>query len=1174
MHAIKRFKTKAISVIFAVAVAAALLIGALTIPRSANAELEVIEDFKPTSLNVSNPHFSSSSGSYPASPSSWTGASLDGGNGRVVSGVVDLSAGAYFGTNSGNEKFKLDGYPEYAAESAKPQTIFGESTPYEGSDEKTLLINTPEGSEVAYAYSSSDMTFAPASFYRLSAWVKTGDFAIDTGATIKLTGLGQNCSFININTVKDLDKQNGIPVLNSDNNYGWVKYTFYVRTSASLSKTVKMVLGIGDAVTGTDEDPDIMPRTANGYAFFDTVEAERISAHDFATETSRFTVTDKSNVYKNSVGTSLAIDLNELTPFTVDGDEIGSFSNETADGWALGWNRNVYYDENSDEYAYSGIAHSVIYNSESIIPDPEVDSNVHGFTKNPRSPNGNADYVDVTNQMFAETTNANILAISTYDGTDFQSAAYGVASPTVPIERFKYYRFGVWVKGDSIDGGDGISVLVKGKMNSAQKVRTLTQYTGLEGDASDNAHFGWKEQVIYIKGSMLTDYNVSFELWLGSPSALSSGIAMFDNVTFTTLTYSQFTEMSGADGGRVYSLDADSTDTGVTNGSFALVGDLENDEVKFPLPVAEWSYLTPDTVVTNGFDKTEVNTENAVHGILPTDSLFDTISQSGAIPGVTNPAPMYAGLERVLLLSSRTPTAFCYQSPSITLSTDKANKLTVDLAVKDVTSGKGAALVLKTTDGDVISTIQNIKDTYGAFKTYTFYLAAPLSDKTVNLEIWLGLNDRTNNADGLSNGTVYVRRVAIDEWTAADSNTATVAQEYEQKLEQYKSDILSATTRDNLDYGVYSFSAPTIDYYDIYSYANGGLGHLYQWSVSTAHDTTISGSFNADDMHEGTVYGGFDKKNLSGNMLYIYNTEKSRTVYTYGNTITLVANMYYRIDVTLKVRVTDEVRTDTTSVGANIKLTSTAAEFTNIKDTTKLASQNNEDSRDYEAFQTYSFYIATGSEGGDVGMEISLGGDNKTSYIQGRLVVGDITMTEIDNLDFENAEKQNSAYITTVTLSEEAETDDSETTEAPSSEIQWWIIPTVIFSVALIAVIIIILVVRLRDHIKRKKKVTYSTEYDRNDVMKDIERLQAQKAKAEKYDEPVEVESDDIEEFEETEEAPSGEKPEETEEAEEAETDEKSDEQATGQAEQPEAKDEQTHQEKQSEQPIKDELDD
>ena len=123
----------------------------------------------------------------------------------------------------------------------------------------------------------------------------------------------------------------------------------------------------------------------------------------------------------------------------------------------------------------------------------------------------------------------------------------------------------------------------------------------------------------------------------------------------------------------------------------------------------------------------EVDTRRAVHGILPTDSkTFDEIANSGKIPGVTNPAHIDHTLNNVLLLSSISPTAFCYQSPSVTLAVDKANKLTVDMAVNGVSAGSyGASLVLKTMDGDVISTIENITATPdGTFKTYTFYLAA------------------------------------------------------------------------------------------------------------------------------------------------------------------------------------------------------------------------------------------------------------------------------------------------------------------------------------------------------------------------------------------------------------------------------------------------------------------
>ena len=65
-------------------------------------------------------------------------------------------------------------------------------------------------------------------------------------------------------------------------------------------------------------------------------------------------------------------------------------------------------------------------------------------------------------------------------------------------------------------------------------------------------------------------------------------------------------------------------------------------------------------------------------------------------------------------------------------------------------------------------------------------------------------------------------------------------------------------------------------------------------------------------------------------------------------------------------------------------------------------------------------------------------------------------------------------------------------TAAPSSDIQTWVIPTIIISLLMIAAIALILVLRIRDYIKKKRKVTYSNQYGREDAYEDIERMRAQ----------------------------------------------------------------------------------
>lgn len=1093
MHIIGRLKNKLTAAVLSVAISITMLFGTFYFSHSSSyADTEDTSEFRTVAMNPENPHFSNTSDSYPATPDSWKAQPV--GSGNVIAGVVDLSATVYVGADSGNKKFELDQYKEYKADNSIPKTIFGNTAERPGTDAKTLLVNTVNGAESAYLYKSTDLTFEPNSFYRVSAWVKTGDFASNTGATVKLGGLGRNCSFLNINTVKNIARgADDIPVLTPDNNYGWAEYTFYVRTSATGSKTVNLYLGIGDSVTDDGEGPETA-RMAKGYAFFDTVSADRISAYDFAFSTSDFTATERDGIYSDATGTSLAVDLYSEDYLTVsDGtneSEIGSFSHNTEK-----WNKYPSYSDKDEDDVFLGSSIVEFYNSQMRVTP---DDNEYGFTKNPWSPLGNAEY-DAENPLFVG-DNGNILLISTYNGDSFGKAARGVASPDVTVERFKYYRFSVWVKGDGITEGDGISVGIKGEKNDTSEDNKLAQwYTGLSG-ADDAAHYGWKEQVVYIQGSVVSDLTVHFELWLGSPQSQSRGIAMFDNVTFTEIPYSEYS--ARPEDANTLTLDAATTDTSVSNGNFMSVGDY--DELKFPLPVADWTHYTTDTVETTGFFFGNVNTDNAVHGIIPTDdATFARMLANNSIPAsVRNPSKFAdPALYNALLLSSTTKTAYCYRSKALTVTADKGYKLNVDLAVDGVTDGYGASLVLKS-GNDVISTIENITNTNKTFKTFTFYIDAPLSEKSVTLEIWLGLNDRTSNTQKLSNGNVYVKKVEFAEWTVESDDTSedktTVAQEYSKVLNKYLADIAVSAKLKALDYGVYSFNAPTLNYYDVYSYyLQEGLTTPYHWTVKSENADVKSGVFNTDNMKNLSIYDGFDKKDQTGSMLLIHNTLPNSTTLTYGNTISLVSNTYYRLDVTLKVRLSDEMKNDDKRIGASINLTGTKEEsFTNIKDTSTLIAQGNEDSRDGETFRTYTFFIASGENGGDVGLNFTFGGTDRFGYIEGQLIIADVSMTSISNTTFDTAEDElDSDYQKAVRLSSTDSSDNDSSTEKTSGDIAWWILPTVIFGACLIAAIVIIIVVRLRDRTKKNKKTVYASEYDRSDTIKEIEKLQAQKAR-------------------------------------------------------------------------------
>lgn len=1083
MQNIKKTK-KPISVVLASALSALCVFSAIPAIHAGavRADEEDTKEFLATSLGISNAQFSDYSNGSPAgSPNNWTGAALDG-NGNIVSGVVDLSSAYSSAGNSeesANKKYKLDQYPEFKSDDSAPRTIFG--TPdYAGTDAKTLMINTAENATAAYAYTSSDMTFDRNSFYRVSAWVKTYDFASDTGATIKLTGLGEYCGFPNINTVKNIPTdENNIRILNEANRFGWVKYTMYVRTSAAATSTVKLSLGIGDVIDEHEENVDVVPRRAQGYAFFDTVTADRISAHDFALETSTLEKSEtRDNMYVDSTGTILALDLYDVDYFATgvkgepDYKEFGTFSSNT-DMWKI-----AEIDE--DDWQYTGRVSHRFYNSYEVI---DIEDNALGLKKSPWAPLGRAeDDAQFTNPMF-EGVGGNILMINTaYNSSSetFETGALGIASPDVTIERFKYYRFSVWTKGDSVNGGNGISIGVLGQSNNTTSDNKLDQwYNNLDGDSEDAAHYGWKEQVVYIRGSSINDRTVHFELWLGSPSAQSSGIAMFDNVTFTELSYSEFTEMSGADGGNVISLDATASDTGIANGNFMTIGDY--DEFEYPLPAANWSYFPAHNAASNGFSSAEVDTENVKYGIIPVDEeAFDEIQHS-VLPGISDPkrfanAPLY----NTLVITSPTKTAFAYQSPAVTVAADTGYKLTVEMAVDGVYDGYGASLVLKTSDNNVVSTIENITTTHNKFKTFTFYINAPTSEKTLNLEIWLGLNDRERNLSKLSEGNVYVKSVSYESWTAAENSTLDA--EYAEVFERYLETVNNPSALGSLDFGVCSFKAPSLDYYDVYGYNKGELATPYYWTVSKTSGNASVGIFNPKNPN-GYRVPEIDEDEVDGNLLLISNPVAAHTTVSLTNAVTLAANTYYRLDVTVRVILSDEDIADKTVTGGEIALTGTVTEkFENIK---KTAESTN-------TFKTYTFFISTGDNGGNVGIDLSLGGDG-VNRIAGKMIVSKVELTSINNTAYENAKESLTDEQKAVELSEATSNDDGSDTEDTPSSIDAWIIPTVIFSAALVAAVVIILVLRIRDRLKKKKskKVEYSNAYDRSKASKDLDKLAA-----------------------------------------------------------------------------------
>ena len=214
---------------------------------SFTADAAITEAFQNTSVSVPNGEFNESSGAAPRVPSSWTSAPL--GNtpeGGTVNGVVDLSLSNITKDNA-LENLKLDGYDEFKHGISDHLTPFGKDDgKFEGSDSDALMINS-NGSKVAYGYKSATLSLTSNSYYKISAWVKTGAFGSGTndGASIKITGLKNPLVFSGIDTSSE--EKTLI------NDYGWREYSFFIETSTMYNSSVEISLQLGNSYDYTDK---------------------------------------------------------------------------------------------------------------------------------------------------------------------------------------------------------------------------------------------------------------------------------------------------------------------------------------------------------------------------------------------------------------------------------------------------------------------------------------------------------------------------------------------------------------------------------------------------------------------------------------------------------------------------------------------------------------------------------------------------------------------------------------------------------------------------------------------------------------------------------------------------------------------------------------------------------
>lgn len=994
-------------------------------------------EFVPEMVTISNNQFGDISGNAPETPNSWSGAYLAGENssGSVIGGVMELD----------NYQQHYDAYKlseDYPGEfkNTSPDSPFGDGNGE--TNRNVLMINNR--TTTAYGYSSSDITFEANRFYMIKAWVRTGNFKDGEGASIRLTGLSEDVAFKDINTVKNLKKDaSGFPVFEESGD-GWSEYTFYIASSSYASSTVKISLQVGDYYKNETTGKSLY-NPAHGYAFFDNIQATQISPASFYNK--KAAPTSGDNI--------LVKDLSDLSSY-LDGTDNAyektnyNFTNELTD-WSF-----VYPRESDLNDVKTGTYNGAIeFNKDSAT------SKKYNLTTNPSSSLGNFEKGDASSYI-----------ISSYNTDDlsYNQTAIGLSSDqTILIERYKFYRVSAWVNTFDVSGGSGAALVLHSEIDPADTENTKdlnATIANCVGDPSNKARGGFKQYSFYIKGSSFENHTANIELWLGTEGSESQGTALFDNITVTELTPAQFTANSAS--GTLVNIDtntrkggsplrdaANLDGTGIANGNFYFISDYT--DLIFPLPAKDWTGYDAASTGTIGYSTGKVDTDKIISGIVPTDEEHFKANYTSYGKGAINPntaagrmpnSPDYKS--SMLMINSDIETAYCYRSPAFSVAgateeaAAKPGKLSVKLSTQNI-SANGANLVLKS-GGKVLATIEKI-NTNDKFKTYSFYIepeTAGASDLTV--EIWLGLNDRTNNQTKLSSGRVFVESVS---YQTTDETFSTLQNAYDKARRDNSSEILSAT---------YSFVSENLNSYDYYD--SSYVKHPYNWKLSSGVST------------ENIVYGIFDPKNGLGDpsqtivphtfkntedaanngVLFLSNSIPTVSRLTLDRQYALEANLYYQVSVRMKVDIPSQESNK--AVGASIKLTETDYSFKNIMST----SETHDLFVDNETFQTFTFYIKAGAEAKSIGIEISLGDATSSQrYCQGKVYVNDITFKSMTNVNFDELTTDEKLKENDKILKADFSvptTADKEDTSPEKSTFDWLIIPAILFGVAILIAIV------------------------------------------------------------------------------------------------------------------------
>ena len=756
-------------------------------------------------LLIANGRFSeynTDSDTVPYAPTSWTGNNISKDNtATTISGIVPMDKTKFDNLNTNWDNLI---YP-------------GSNKEKEEEGDYALMIYNKTAN--AYSYSpTTTFSTTVGSYYKF-----TVDLMVIAGAEPIAEGSGAYVTFSGA-------------AYHSFGPYGvtegWKTITFYVAASELKAQSITITLSLGAE-----------NNTTTGYAFFDDMLANKLTADKYAKEIAQLSGND-------------AATYSMLVP---DGDFInvvGTSEVKTDYIWSGASGKGNGSDSNAS-YVKTGIisTDTTGWDAWKDLSTLEVDNVGTPHTAKPTEQglSTDANILAISNQYALASVSKYEEAFTSYGYTN--TLGMNIAPRTI-------YKLSVWVYTD-LNTVEQVNSILANRNIEPEEGSTITHTTyganilmsGLDGVFFKNINTAktWQCYTFYVFGDDEDYKTINVELWLGeggmSDNTRANGTVYFDNVRLETMAEALSDRATQK---------ANYTNDYVTPGNGqVLIVDLQDTSVQL---IANSNFDAKE-----GTEYTLANwTVERQNGILESDVDVKTAVLDTTAEIDDNPLAPY-GFNPVLMLKHINPTAsYVRNIASVEVVQNLHYQVSIWIKTDGIKSGSGVTIALMNADGDAslssFTTVntdgyENDMPNVNGYAHYQFYVkgssanneTTPNDSRQVYIQISFGEGNNFSTTSYLA-GTVYIADISmrrISESAYTNASTGTYIKKYQ--FATTTGSTTGAFADGNFD--AYNDDESKIDD------TTGTQTDLYKpsgWTISTV-DNVKSGILNTNQPYAATV---------------------------------------------------------------------------------------------------------------------------------------------------------------------------------------------------------------------------------------------------------------------------------------------------------------------------------